>query len=88
MYQIPFEFKKFIELECDRASFIQSYLNKSGIDAPVIRMNEKNHIYVKFPLRYYNPEFRITTALKTLPAQTTIPLLFGACLNGANALLK
>ena len=63
MYQIPFEFKKFIELECDRASFIQSYLNKSGIDAPVIRMNEKNHIYVKFPLRYYNPEFRIKTVI-------------------------
>lgn len=63
MYQIPESFKQFISLECDRQKFIQNYLNKLGLDAPVIQLEGKNHIYVKFPQNQYNPMFKIKTVI-------------------------
>ena len=47
MFTIPDEFRQFISPQCDRKSFIQEYLNKAGLDAPVIQLEDKNHIYVK-----------------------------------------
>ena len=63
MYTIPSTFKDFIAADCDRASFIQKYLNEAGLDAPVLQMEGKNHIYVKFPQSQYNSMFRIKTVI-------------------------
>lgn len=63
MYQIPESFKKFISPDCDRKQFIQDFLNEAGLDAPVLAMEGKNHIYVKFPQSQYNPMFKIKTVI-------------------------
>lgn len=63
MYIIPESFKQFIALDCDRKAFIQNYLNAAGLDAPVISLEGKNHIYVKFPQFQYNASFRIKTVI-------------------------
>ncbi len=63
MYTIPSVFKDFIATDCDRATFIQNYLNQAGIEAPIMQMEGKNHIYVKFPQSQYNPMFRIKTVI-------------------------
>ncbi len=63
MYTIPSSFNDFIAPDCDRAAFIQNYLNQAGLEAPVMQMEGKNHIYVKFPQSQYNPTFRIKTVI-------------------------
>lgn len=63
MYQIPESFRQFIALDCDRKAFIQNYLNRVGLDAPVISLEGKNHIYVKFPQSQYNSSFLIKTVI-------------------------
>ena len=63
MYKIPSSFNDFIAPDCDRAAFIQNYLNQAGLEAPVLQMEGKNHIYVKFPQTQYNPMFRIKTVI-------------------------
>ncbi len=63
MYTIPSEFNDFIAQDCDREAFIQNYLNKAGLEAPVLQMEGKNHIYVKFPQSQYNSMFRIKTVI-------------------------
>lgn len=55
------EFAKFIDLKCDRQKFIQNFLQSRGIECPVISLENKNHIYVKFPQSQYNPLFKIKT---------------------------
>ena len=63
MYTIPSSFQIFISPDCDRAAFIQNYLNDAGLEAPILQMEGKNHIYVKFPQNQYNPTFRIKTVI-------------------------
>ncbi len=63
MYTIPSEFNDFIAQDCDREAFIQNYLNQAGLEAPILQMEGKNHIYVKFPQAQYNPMFRIKTVI-------------------------
>ena len=63
MYQIPSSFKDFIAPDCDRAAFIQNYLKSAGLEAPILQMEGKNHIYIKFPQSQYNPTFRIKTVI-------------------------
>ena len=63
MYKIPSIFNDFIAQNCDRAAFIQNYLNQAGLEAPILQMEGKNHIYVKFPQTQYNPMFRIKTVI-------------------------
>lgn len=63
MYQIPSSFKDFIAPDCDRAAFIQNYLKAAGLEAPILQMEGKNHIYVKFPQVQYNSMFRIKTVI-------------------------
>ena len=63
MYTIPSEFNDFIAADCDRAAFIQNFLNWAGLEAPVLQMEGKNHIYVKFPQSQYNSMFRIKTVI-------------------------
>ena len=63
MYTIPPDFSDFISPNCNRATFIQNFLNKAGLDAPILQIEGKNHIYVKFPQAQYNPMFRIKTVI-------------------------
>ena len=63
MYTIHSSFQIFISPDCDRAAFIQNYLNDAGLEAPILQMEGKNHIYVKFPQNQYNPTFRIKTVI-------------------------
>ncbi len=63
MYTIPSSFKDFIAPDCDRAAFIQNCLKAAGLEAPILQMEGKNHIYVKFPQTQYNPTFRIKTVI-------------------------
>ena len=63
MYTIPSSFKEFIAPDCDRAAFIQNYLKGTGLEAPILQMEGKNHIYVKFSHSQYNPTFRIKTVI-------------------------
>ncbi len=63
MYTIPSSFQDFISPDCDRTAFIQNYLKAAGLEAPVLQMEGKNHIYVKFPQSQYNPTFRIKTVI-------------------------
>ena len=63
MYVIPKEFKTFISPDCNRAQFIQDYLNSIGLECPVLQIEGKNHLYVKFPHRQYDGMFRIKTVL-------------------------
>lgn len=63
MFIIPQDFYRFVSSDCNRMTFITDYLNKAGIEAPVIQINNKNHIYVKFPLSQYNPMFPIKTVI-------------------------
>ena len=63
MYTIPSAFKDFLAPDCDRAAFIQNYLNQAGLEAPIMQMEGKNHIYVKFPQSQYNSMFRIKTVI-------------------------
>ena len=63
MYQITSSFKDFIAPDCDRAAFIQNCLKAAGLEAPILQMEGKNHIYVKFPQSQYNPMFRIKTVI-------------------------
>lgn len=57
------DYRKFIDVNCDRKFFIQSYLNKMGLDCPVISIEGKNHLYVKFPVSQYDPSFKIKTVI-------------------------
>ena len=63
MYQIPSSFNDFIAPDCNRAAFIQNYLKAAGLEAPILQMEGKNHIYVKFPQSQYNSIFRIKTVI-------------------------
>ncbi|MCR4734898.1 MAG: Zn-dependent exopeptidase M28 [Treponema sp.] len=63
MYLIPPEFSDFIAPDCNRSAFIQNYLQKAGLEAPILQMDGKNHVYVKFPKSQYNPMFRIKTVI-------------------------
>lgn len=63
MYQIPQDFKDYIKDDCDRKSFICSYLKKHGVETAIISQEGKNHIYVKFPVSQYNPMLKIKTVI-------------------------
>lgn len=56
-------FEEFIASDCNRAEFIQKFLNQNGIETPVIQLNGKNHIYVKFPLSQYDSMFKVKTVI-------------------------
>lgn len=55
----PSLFEKFTALDCDRASFILSYLSEHGVKAVTLPVEGHNHIYIKFPMHQYNPQFRM-----------------------------
>lgn len=63
MLKIDDRFDLFISPECNRKAFIQGYLNELGLECPVIRLNGKDHLYVKFPQHQYNGMFKIKTVI-------------------------
>ena len=56
-------FQKYIAPDCDRLSFLQSYLSERGVSSSVIPLGEKKHLYVNFPSTAYNPMFKIKTII-------------------------
>ena len=63
MYIIPSEFKDFISPDCNRIDFIQKYLSSSGLECPIMQIEGKNHLYVKFPQNQYDSMFKIKTVI-------------------------
>ena len=63
MYSIPPLFSDFIGLDCDRRRFIQDFLNRFGLDAPVVPVNGNNHIYVRFPMSQYSSLYKVKTVI-------------------------
>ena len=57
------EFIYFIEHPQSRKEFIQKILNDNGLDAPILQMNGKNHIYVNFPKHQYVKNKSIKTII-------------------------
>ncbi len=57
------EFARFIAPDCPRCDFIVSYLEKRGVHAVVLPIEDKKHIYVVFPKECYNPAFTIKTVV-------------------------
>lgn len=52
-------FKKFISLDCDRAFFIQRFLNHNGLEVSTLSINDKKHLYVKFPFEQYDSSRKV-----------------------------
>lgn len=63
MFTFEDEFFQFISDDCDRKAFIQNFLNSAGLECPVVQIDGKNHLYVKFPKSQYNPIFKIKTVI-------------------------
>jgi len=57
------EFLDFIEHPQNRKEFIQNMLNNNGLDAPILQMDGKNHIYVNFPKAQYSKNKSIKTII-------------------------
>ena len=55
--------EQFILPGCDRLRFIVSYLNERNVQAAVMPVDGKNHIYVVFPRSAYNTSLRIKTVI-------------------------
>lgn len=63
MFYLPERFSDYLAPDCDRASFIQSYLADRRVSSVVLPVEGKKHVYVKFPSIHYNPQFRIKTVI-------------------------
>lgn len=63
MLHIDEKFQQFIEKGADRKAFIQNYLGEGGLSCPVLRLDDRDHLYVNFPKNQYNPMFRIKTVI-------------------------
>ena len=57
------EFENYIRPGTDRLAFLQDYLSRRGVSSSVINIEEKKHLYVNFPSRSYNPQFKIKTLI-------------------------
>lgn len=57
------EFLSFLENANGRKEFIQKMLNDNGLDAPILQMKDKNHIYVNFPKEEYSKNKTIKTII-------------------------
>lgn len=67
------EFIDFIEHPQTRKEFIQKMLNDNGLDAPILQMDGKNHIYVKFPKSQYSKNKNIKTIIAHYDIVPTSP---------------
>lgn len=56
-------FQKYIAPDCDRLSFLQSYLSGRGVKTSVIPLGDKKHLYVNFSSSSFNPMFKIKTII-------------------------
>lgn len=57
------QFETFTSLDCERRAFILSYLAEHGVKAVTLDLDGRHHIYIKFPLHQYNPQFRMKTVI-------------------------
>ncbi|MBQ3670363.1 MAG: M28 family peptidase [Treponema sp.] len=57
------QFIEYINLDCDRLSFLRNYLKENGVETNVIELGEKKHISVQFPPSAYDPTFRTKTVV-------------------------
>lgn len=55
------DFLYFISGDCNRLQFIRDYLTLRGLETSVFQTEGKNHIFVRFPQRQYDPSFRMKT---------------------------
>lgn len=60
---LPADFKTFLDPDCDRCQFIRDRLAASGIKTVIIPEGDAKHIYVQYPLSFYNPIFKIKTVV-------------------------
>lgn len=56
-------FSQFISPDADRGAFIQNYLLERGVQSAVINVDDRRHIYAKFPPSGYSANFRIKTLI-------------------------
>lgn len=57
------KFLNFISLDVNRKDFIIQFLNDFGIQTATLKINSKNHIYVKFKPFQYNSMFKLKTII-------------------------
>ncbi|MBQ0039269.1 MAG: M28 family peptidase [Treponema sp.] len=57
------DFSRFIDKDCDRVDFIQTWLRSNGVESNRITIDGKNHILVQYGSNAYNPRFRIKTVI-------------------------
>lgn len=55
------DFLYFLSNDCNRLQFIRDYLTLRGLETSVFQTEEKNHIFVRFPPKQYDPSFRMKT---------------------------
>ena len=73
----PNEFSEYLAQDCNRADFIQEWLESRGVNSNRVVIDGKNHILVQFGSSSYNPQFKIKTVIATMTefkkvqAQTT-----------------
>ncbi len=60
---LPQEFSDYLAQNCNRADFIQEWLDCHGVKSDRIVIDGKNHILVQFGSFAYNPQFKIKTVI-------------------------
>lgn len=63
MSKLPEFYEEFVSFSCNRMDFILKRLKEKKVKAVVMPIEGRNHIYVVFPQRCYNPMFRIKTVI-------------------------
>lgn len=59
----PNEFSEYLAQDCNRADFIQEWLESRGVNSNRVVIDGKNHILVQFGSSSYNPQFKIKTVI-------------------------
>lgn len=57
------DFISFIHPKTQRLLFIRNWLSERNIESSVISLENKNHIFIRFPQNQYNPTFKIKTVI-------------------------
>ena len=60
---IPGTFGEFLREGCDRASFIQAWLNERGVESSALLIDGKKHVLVRFASQFYDPRFKLKTVI-------------------------
>ena len=60
---LPGTFGEFLKEGCDRASFIQSWLDERGVESHALLIDGKKHVLVRFASSSYDPRFKLKTVI-------------------------